>query len=98
MRSINLMYVGLYCNINFCSSFLAVEEMRRGASPEQAARTAIERITAHYPTFMGAVVALTKTGQHGASCHGIEKFPYVVQDKTQNSFKIISVDCIIEKK
>lgn len=80
----------------FCFSFLAVEEMRRGASPHQAAKTAIDRITAHYPTFMGAVVALTKDGQHGASCHGIEKFPYVVQNKMQNSYTIIQVDCTKE--
>lgn len=77
----------------FFFSFLAVEEMRRGVSPVQAAKTAIDRIKVHYPTFMGAVVAVTKDGQHGASCHGIEKFPYVVQDKTQSSLRIIYVDC-----
>ncbi|XP_047023742.1 N(4)-(Beta-N-acetylglucosaminyl)-L-asparaginase-like isoform X3 [Helicoverpa zea] len=73
--------------------FLAVEEMRRGASPTDATQTAVKRIAAHYPDFMGAVIALTKTGQYGAACHGIPTFPFVVQDKTRNVFEVITIKC-----
>lgn len=67
--------------------------MRRGASPGDAAQTAIKRIAAHYPDFMGAVIALTKTGQYGAACHGITLFPFVVQDKTRDVFDIVTIKC-----
>ncbi|PZC76769.1 hypothetical protein B5X24_HaOG204157 [Helicoverpa armigera] len=79
--------------LRFLPSFLAVEEMRRGASPTDAAQTAVKRIAARYPDFMGAVIALTKTGQYGAACHGIPTFPFVVQDKTRNMFEVITIKC-----
>lgn len=68
--------------------------MRRGSSPEQAAATAVRRIAAYYPSFMGAVVALTKDGRHGAACHGILTFPYVVYDRSQDNYRIVEVECI----
>lgn len=55
--------------------------MRRQATPTEAARTAIDRIAIRYPNFQGAVVALAKDGRHGAACHGLGTFPYVVHDK-----------------
>ncbi|CAH1635051.1 unnamed protein product [Spodoptera littoralis] len=79
--------------MRFLPSFLAVEEMRRGASPTDAAKTAIKRISAHHPDFMGAVIALTKNGQYGAACNGIETFPFVVQDKTRKTFEVVTIKC-----
>ncbi|XP_072942044.1 N(4)-(Beta-N-acetylglucosaminyl)-L-asparaginase-like [Epargyreus clarus] len=81
--------------LRFLPSFLAVEEMRRGASPTEAAQTAVQRIAAFYPNFMGAVVALRKDGQYGAACHGLgdNPFPFVVQDVTLDDYKIIKVNC-----
>lgn len=69
--------------------------MRRGASPTEAAQTAIKRIAASYPEFMGAVVALRKDGQYGAACHGMgdAQFPFVMRDNDLNDYKIIKVDC-----
>ncbi|XP_026756661.2 N(4)-(Beta-N-acetylglucosaminyl)-L-asparaginase-like [Galleria mellonella] len=79
--------------LRFLPSFLAVEEMRRGASPNKAARTAIQRIVSHYPSFSGAVIALTKDGEYGAACHGIQTFPYVVQDNTRETSEVITINC-----
>ncbi|XP_041972709.1 N(4)-(Beta-N-acetylglucosaminyl)-L-asparaginase-like [Aricia agestis] len=81
--------------LRFLPSFLAVEEMRRGATPTEAARTAITRIVTHYPNFMGAVIALKNDGQYGAACHGLgdEPFPFVVQDVTMKKYKIVNVNC-----
>lgn len=79
--------------LRFLPSFLAVEEMRRGTSPSDAARTAIERITRHYSTFMGAVIALSKDGEYGAACHGINTFPFVVHDGRHDSYEIVNVHC-----
>lgn len=67
--------------------------MRRGASPTVAAGIAIHRIARHYPQFMGAVIALTKDGQHGAACHGMERFPYVAHDNTTTTSNVILVSC-----
>lgn len=65
--------------LRFLPSFLAVEEMRRGASPGDAASVAVKRIASHYSNFMGAVIAVTKNGEYGAACHGITTFPFIVQ-------------------
>ncbi|CAH2063629.1 unnamed protein product, partial [Iphiclides podalirius] len=81
--------------LRFLPSFLAVEEMRHGSTPKNAALTAIKRIATHYPNFMGAVIALSKDGQYGAACHGLgnSPFPYVVYDNSGVEFKIYTVKC-----
>ncbi|XP_063380427.1 N(4)-(Beta-N-acetylglucosaminyl)-L-asparaginase-like [Cydia fagiglandana] len=79
--------------LRFLPSFLAVEEMRRGAAPTAAAETAVARIAAHYQGFMGAVVALTKDGAYGAACHGIHQFPFVVSDHKAEQCRTEHVLC-----
>ncbi|CAG4940245.1 unnamed protein product [Colias eurytheme] len=81
--------------LRFLPSFLAVEEMRRGALPTEAAQVAIKRIAKYYPNFMGAVVALRKDGKYGAACHGLGgmPFPFVVQGDSMDHHKVELVDC-----
>ncbi|KMQ94247.1 n-beta-n-acetylglucosaminyl-l-asparaginase [Lasius niger] len=57
--------------MRFLPSFLAVEEMRRGSTPIVAARTAINRIIQHYPTFFGAIIVLNNKGEFGAACRKV---------------------------
>lgn len=64
--------------MRFVPSFLAVEEMRRGATPTAAAAEAIARIAKHYPTFTGGVIAIDNNGNYGAACNGIASFPFYV--------------------
>ena len=67
--------------------------MRNGYPPELAARTAIERITNKYPKFSGAVVALSKQGKVGASCHNLDgAFPFTVGSDA--GVQIHYVDCV----
>lgn len=67
--------------------------MRRGASPEAAARTAINRIVQHYPTFFGAVIALNNKGEYGAACNGMKnKFPFYVANPILGP-KLLSIEC-----
>ncbi|KAK9876636.1 hypothetical protein WA026_014015 [Henosepilachna vigintioctopunctata] len=66
--------------MRFLPSFLAVEEMRRGRSPNEAAGIAISRIAEKFPNFSGALIAVNKRGEYGAACNGIETFPYCVAD------------------
>lgn len=78
--------------MRFLPSFLAVEEMRNGASPSAAAKTAINRIAQHYPSFFGGVIALNKKGEYGAACNGMAEFPYYVANPTLGP-KLLSVEC-----
>lgn len=39
--------------------------MRNGLNPTQACEEAIERVSKHYPNFMGALIAMDKNGNHG---------------------------------
>ncbi|XP_011869795.1 PREDICTED: N(4)-(Beta-N-acetylglucosaminyl)-L-asparaginase-like [Vollenhovia emeryi] len=78
--------------MRFLPSFLAVEEMRYGATPSVAARNAINRIAAYYPDFFGAVIALNAQGEYGAACNGMAAFPYYVANPTLGP-KLLSIQC-----
>ena len=80
--------------MRFLPSFLAVEEMRHGASPTEAATTAISRIAEHYPTFKGAVIALNKDGNFGAACNGIKRFEHYVANAGLGVPTMKYADCI----
>ncbi|XP_050678975.1 N(4)-(Beta-N-acetylglucosaminyl)-L-asparaginase-like [Leptidea sinapis] len=77
--------------LRFLPSFLAVEEMRRGIPPKEAAEAAIARIAEYYPNFMGAVIALRKDGVYGAACHGLgdQPFPFVIQSSPVHTIKYV---------
>lgn len=82
--------------MRFLPSYLAVEEMRRGQTPKEAGETALKRITAKYPSFQGAMVVLSKNGEHAAVCHGLPggKFPYTLANASTQQASVFYVDCI----
>ena len=51
--------------MRFLPAYQAVESMRNGMNPSQAADVAIRRIAKYYPNFSGAVLAIDKYGNHG---------------------------------
>lgn len=69
------------------SSFLVVELMRQGKSPQEACETAIKRIIANSPNykdFQAAIIAVNKKGEVGAYC--IQKgFSYVKYQNGTNT-------------
>ena len=75
-------------------SLLAVESIRRGASPPAAAREAVARIALKYPDFVGAVIALNKDGQVGAACFGLQTFPYFVANSESGGSVLRTVSCL----
>ncbi|XP_008557128.1 N(4)-(Beta-N-acetylglucosaminyl)-L-asparaginase [Microplitis demolitor] len=79
--------------MRFLPSFLAVEEMRRGASPTEAAAVAVKRIAKHYPMFRGAVIALDKNGDYGAACNGFASFPYFVSNAALGKPTLLRINC-----
>ena len=53
-------------NVNvFACSYQAVEHMREGKDPTEAAQLSLLRIAKHYPHFSGALVAVNKSGHYG---------------------------------
>jgi N4-(beta-N-acetylglucosaminyl)-L-asparaginase len=79
--------------MRFLPSFLAVEKMRSGASPQKAAEIAIMRIKEHYPNFFGAVVCGNIKGEHGAACNGMPIFQYVAANADEKHVKVYEVKC-----
>ncbi|CAL5223730.1 g6289 [Coccomyxa viridis] len=71
-------------HLRFLPCYQAVESMRQGMSPKHAAEDAVQRIARHYPTYIGAVVAVDDRGRHGAAAHGWT-FEYTVRSHTQNT-------------
>lgn len=82
----------------FLPSLIAVEEMRHGKTPEEAARYAISRITAYFPDFSGALIAVNLKGEFGAACHNIPNgFPYSYVRPTSSGasdVKVAVAQCI----
>lgn len=72
--------------IRICGSFLVVEYMRQGKSPEEACRLAVERLISRNPDYKEIQVgflALNKAGEYGAYC--IQPgFNYAVQHEGNN--------------
>ncbi|KAL9876844.1 putative N(4)-(beta-N-acetylglucosaminyl)-L-asparaginase GA14866 [Glossina fuscipes fuscipes] len=80
--------------MRFLPSLLAVEALRSGKTPEDAATYSIERIAHYYSDFSGAVVVVDRWGNYSAACIGMKKFPYsVAQGKHKSIIKFR--DCIV---
>lgn len=79
--------------MRFLPSFLAVEELRRGASPKNAALIAIDRIKSAYPDFFGAVIVADTYGNHAAACNGMPTFKYSAINRTLNTVTVVEVKC-----
>ncbi|XP_058790733.1 N(4)-(Beta-N-acetylglucosaminyl)-L-asparaginase-like [Phymastichus coffea] len=77
----------------FLPSFLAVELMRQGKSPAEAAEIAIRRIAKHHPKFFGAVIALNKNGEFSAACNGMDGFPFYASNLQLGKPTIFYVPC-----
>jgi N4-(beta-N-acetylglucosaminyl)-L-asparaginase len=68
--------------MRFLPTYHAVELMREGATPAEAAEAALQRITAKGYDFDGGVIALHRNGTHGAAKRGWadEDFRYAVRN------------------
>ncbi len=72
--------------IKTVGSFLVVELMRQGLSPQEACKAAVERIVNRYPEYRKVQVgflAINKRGEAGAFAIG-KGFQYAVHDETGN--------------
>ena len=72
--------------------FYAVQLMRQGASPKQAAEAAVDRIAKYYPSFWGGIVVVNVAGEHAGAANVGTPFSYtVVSDATGGQPQIVTV-------
>lgn len=69
--------------MRFLPTFVAVEAMRAGKTPAEAAAEAVKRIVKHYKDFAGAVIAVNRLGHYAAACYGMPDFPFVVSSPAE---------------
>lgn len=79
--------------MRFLPSLRAVEELRRGVSPNLAGELALRKIAQYYSSFSGGIVVATIDGDYGAACYGMESFPYSVYDPETRTAVVETVKC-----
>ena len=79
--------------MRFLPTYQAVESMRLGASPQDAADDAIRRILRKYPQFQGAVIVANRTADFAVACHGWQSFPYTFVD-AHNQVQVAEISCL----
>ncbi len=70
----------------FCGSFLIVENMRRGMSPQKACEEVIKRMISRGEKEWVGFIALNKQGEYGAASLGKE-FPYAISSEKEEAIK-----------
>ena len=75
-------------------SLLAVESMRRGASPPAAAEEAVARIALKYPDFVGAIIAMKKAGEVATASLGLQTLPKCVANCETGGSVLRTVSCM----
>jgi len=76
--------------MRFLPSYQAVENMRNGMSPSEAAEAALRRIVKFHDKFEGALVAVLKDGKYGGACYGWT-FKYSVINDELGDAKIVEL-------
>jgi len=80
--------------MRFLPCFNAIEHMRSGLNPTQAAEVAINLIKAHFPSVAAGVVTIDKNGDFGAACLSMGEFPFSVINPTLGSVRVFRVKCL----
>lgn len=79
--------------MRFSASFLAVEFLRNGFTPQQAAEMVIDRINKYYPRNTAAVVVVDMEGNYGSACQIFDPFPISVYYPGLNEVKVEMIRC-----
>ncbi|XP_037811518.1 putative N(4)-(beta-N-acetylglucosaminyl)-L-asparaginase GG24090 [Lucilia sericata] len=83
--------------MRFLPSLLAVEFLRSGFTPEEAAAKSMSRIVRYYPDFSGGLVVTDRWGNYSTACVGLERFPFSVAYGQTNT-KVEYKECLQQKK
>ncbi|KAG5669588.1 hypothetical protein PVAND_017475 [Polypedilum vanderplanki] len=79
--------------MRFSASFLAVELMRNGKTPQEAAELVIARIGEFYPESSAAIVVLDKDGNYGFACQIFSYFSISIYHPELDKVKIEETKC-----
>ncbi|XP_034107503.2 putative N(4)-(beta-N-acetylglucosaminyl)-L-asparaginase GA14866 isoform X1 [Drosophila albomicans] len=79
--------------MRFLPTLLAVEAMRSGKTPGQAAEASVQRILKRHKDFSGAVIAVNRLGEYAAACYGMSEFPFMVSSPLQGT-QMETVKCL----
>ncbi|OTF76184.1 Asparaginase-like protein [Euroglyphus maynei] len=81
--------------MRFLSSYQAVENLRNGMDPIQAANAALGRIIRKYPKAQVGIVVLDIHGNYGAACLNIDGgFPFIVRSLAESQQSKHLVKCV----
>lgn len=78
-------------HLAFLPCFTVVELMRQGLSPQEAAEEAMGRMARRRPGYVGAVVAASTDGRHGAAACGWTFAYSVVSPGTGGKVRVVQV-------
>ncbi|PON27709.1 N(4)-(beta-N-acetylglucosaminyl)-L-asparaginase precursor [Trichoderma gamsii] len=81
--------------MRFLPCYQAVESLRRGLTPQQAAEDAVRRILAKYPDAKTGIVVVDKRGEHAAAASGWE-FSYSYRGGGMERTEEVKVRPLIE--
>ncbi|KRF98172.1 uncharacterized protein Dwil_GK26787 [Drosophila willistoni] len=70
--------------MRYLPTLLAVEAMRVGKTPAEAAEVGIQRILKYHTHFYGAVIAVNRLGEYGVSCYGWKEFSIVISSPVKS--------------
>ena len=76
--------------MRFLPCYQAVENLRLGMSPEQAAEDAVRRMVRKFPQVSSGIVVVNNKGEHGAAASGWT-FTYAFRGKGMNATEVVTV-------
>ncbi|ROT41822.1 asparaginase [Sodiomyces alkalinus F11] len=78
--------------MRFLPCYQAVENLRRGMNPEEAAYDAVLRMVRKYPAVASGIVVVDKDGEHGAAASGWGgTFTYAFRGGLMNATNVVGV-------
>lgn len=79
--------------MRFLPTLVAVEAIKLGLNPTEAATVALLKIVEFYPEFEGGIVAASIGGDYGAACHGFSGFQMSIGSPQLENIEIVNVPC-----
>lgn len=79
--------------MRFAASFLGVEFLRNGYTPQQSADMVIDRINKYYPGHRAAIIVVDMEGNYGSACQIFSSFPVSVYYSELNEVKVEIIRC-----
>lgn len=76
--------------MRFLPCYQALENLRHGMTPEQAAADAVRRMVRKYPAVSSGIVVVNNKGEHGGAGSGWT-FTYSFRGGSMNTTEVVSV-------